>query len=90
MAADPGSRSGQWRSATALPDRLLRRLRRRLRQALPANALGELLASTAREAWPLLTALLISSVVLALCEGATFSVIFQAAKLLTEIGRAHV
>jgi ATP-binding cassette subfamily B protein/subfamily B ATP-binding cassette protein MsbA len=38
---------------------------------------------TGRQAWPLLAAILLSSVMLALCEGVTFGVIFQAARLLS-------
>jgi subfamily B ATP-binding cassette protein MsbA len=54
----------------------------RLRRILPSGALGRMIRRTGREAWPLLVAILLSSVMLALCEGVTFGVIFQAARLL--------
>jgi len=62
---------------------LLRRLRSRLAKALPGTALSVLIRRTARQAWPLLTAILLSSLLLAVCEGLTFAVIFQAARLLS-------
>jgi ATP-binding cassette subfamily B protein/subfamily B ATP-binding cassette protein MsbA len=58
-------------------------LRSRLARALPGTALGRLIRRTALQAWPLLAALLLSSLLLAFCEGLTFMVIFQAARLLS-------
>ena len=63
--------------------RLLRRLHSRLARALPGTALGRLIRRPALQAWPLLAALLLSSLLLAFCEGLTFMVIFQAARLLS-------
>ena len=72
-----------------VPIRLLHRVRSRLARALPGTALGGLIRQTAREAWPLLAAMLLSSLLLALCEGLTFTVIFQAARLLSGGGAAE-
>jgi subfamily B ATP-binding cassette protein MsbA len=63
--------------------RLRSRLRRRLAGVFPGNALGRLILQTAAQSWRLLAGLLLSSVLLALCEGLTFGVIFQAARLLS-------
>jgi subfamily B ATP-binding cassette protein MsbA len=59
------------------------RLSSRLAEGLPGTALGNLILRTAGQSWRLLAALLLSSVLLALCEGLTFGVIFQAARLLS-------
>jgi subfamily B ATP-binding cassette protein MsbA len=63
--------------------RLLKRLRSRLGDAFPGTTLGHLILRTAGQSWRLLAALLLSSVLLALCEGLTLAVIFQAARLLS-------
>ena len=80
MAPDPPAKRRRLRPAAR---RLLHRLRGRLSRAFPGTALGGLIRRTARQSWPLLSAILISSLLLALCEGATFAVIFQAARLLS-------
>ena len=49
----------------------------------PGKALTGLIGETARQEWPLLVANLFCSLVLALSEGLTFAVIFQAARLLS-------
>jgi ATP-binding cassette subfamily B protein/subfamily B ATP-binding cassette protein MsbA len=63
--------------------RLFKQLRCRLADAVPGTALGHLILQTAGRSWRLLAALLLSSVLLALCEGLTFGVIFLAARLLS-------
>jgi ATP-binding cassette subfamily B protein/subfamily B ATP-binding cassette protein MsbA len=62
---------------------LFKRLSSRLAEGFPGTALGNLILRTAGQSWRLLAALLLSSVLLALCEGLTFGVIFQAARLLS-------
>jgi subfamily B ATP-binding cassette protein MsbA len=66
--------------------RLLRRLRGRFISARPGSALSGLIRQTARRSWPLLAAFLISSLLVALSEGVTFVVIFDAARMLTKNG----
>jgi ATP-binding cassette subfamily B protein/subfamily B ATP-binding cassette protein MsbA len=68
--------------------RLLHRLLRRVGARLPGRALTSLIQDTARQEWPLLTANLLCTLVLALSEGLTFAVIFQAARLLSSGGGA--
>lgn len=63
--------------------RLLHRLVIPFGAGLPRTALARLIRQTARQAWPLLAANLLSSLVLALSEGLTFAVIYQAARLLS-------
>jgi ATP-binding cassette subfamily B protein/subfamily B ATP-binding cassette protein MsbA len=65
------------------PRQLFKRLSSRLAEGFPCTALGNLILRTAGQSWRLLAALLLSSVLLALCEGLTFGVIFQAARLLS-------
>lgn len=50
--------------------------------------MAKLIGETARHSWPLLMAQLICTLVLALSEGLTFTVIFQAARLLSGEGSA--
>ncbi|MCX5966483.1 MAG: ABC transporter ATP-binding protein [Cyanobacteria bacterium] len=57
---------------------------------LPRTALARLIRQTAQQAWPLLAANLLFSLVLALSEGLTFAVIYQAARLLSGGGAAVV
>ena len=64
------------------------RIRKRLAGALPGTAMARLIRRTARLAWPLLMAQLLCTLVLAVCEGLTFAVIFQAATLLSGSGSA--
>lgn len=64
----------------AHPFRFLKKL---TAAAFPGTALARLIRQTARQAWPLLIAQLVCTVVLALSEGLTFAVIFQAARLLS-------
>lgn len=85
LVVDPPARRRGFRAAA---HRWLPRLRSRLARALPGTALGGLIRQTARQAWPLLAAMLLSSLLLALCEGLTFAVIFQAARLLSGGGSA--
>jgi len=66
--------------------RLLHLLRRRLAREVPGNALSGLIRRTARQSWPLLGAMLLSSLLEALCEGLTFAVIFLAACLVSADG----
>ena len=68
--------------------RLLHRLLRRVGARLPGRALTGLIQDTARQEWPLLTVNLLCTLVLALSEGLTFAVIFQAARLLSSGGEA--
>jgi subfamily B ATP-binding cassette protein MsbA len=63
--------------------RLLHRLIVRFGAGLPRTALARLIRQTARQEWPLLAANLLCSLVLALSEGLTFAVIYQAARLLS-------
>lgn len=62
--------------------RLLHRLLLRAGARLPGRALTGLIRDTAREDWPLLATNLLCNLLLAMSEGLTFAVIFQAARLL--------
>jgi len=66
--------------------RLLHRLQVRAGARLPGTALARLIRDTAHQEWPLLAINLVCSLVLALSEGLTFGVIFQAARLLSSGG----
>ena len=70
--------------------RLIHRLIMRFGAGLPRTALARLIRQTAQQAWPLLAANLLFSLVLALSEGLTFAVIYQAARLLSGGGAAVV
>jgi ATP-binding cassette subfamily B protein/subfamily B ATP-binding cassette protein MsbA len=63
--------------------RLRLTLTRRIAARLPGSAMARMIRRTALEEWPLLVATLLSGVFLAVSEGATFVVIFQAARLLS-------
>ncbi len=76
---DQPSRPRRFRSAAG---RLLHRLLLRAGARLPGRAINGLIRDTARQEWPLLATNLLCNLVLALSEGLTFAVIFQAARLL--------
>jgi len=82
---DQPARRRRIRSATGW---LFHRLLLRVGARLPGRALTGLIQDTARQEWPLLAVNLLSSLVLALSEGLTFGVIFQAARLLSSGGRS--
>lgn len=63
-------------------------LRGRFAATLPGTAMARLIRQTARQSWPLLMTQLVCTLVLALCEGLTFAVIFRAAQLLSGSGSA--
>lgn len=67
----------------AAAGRLLQRLLVRAGARLPGQALTGLIRDTARQEWPLLATNLVCNLVLALSEGLTFAVIFQATRLLS-------
>lgn len=77
------ARRPRWRPAGL---RMLHLLRSRLARELPGTALGGLIRKTARQSWPMLAAILLSSLLEALCEGFTFAVIFLAARQLSAEG----
>ncbi len=77
------TRHRRFRSAAS---RLLQRLLISAGARLPGKALTGLIRDTACQEWPLLAAILICSLLLALSEGLTFGVIFQSARLLSSSG----
>ena len=79
MPDQPGRRRRDRAAAVRLFHRLLVRAGTRL----PGTALACLIRDTARQEWPLLATNLLCNLVLALSEGLTFAVIFQAARLLS-------
>ncbi len=76
---DQASRYGQRRPTER---RQLHRLFSILFRGAPTTAVARLILQTARRSWVLLVAQLSTAVILALCEGFTMVVIFQAARLL--------
>ena len=71
------------RRLVSVVSRLIHRLLIRFGGRLPGAALAGLIRQTARKDWPLLAVNLLCSLVLALSEGLTFAVIYQAARLLS-------
>jgi ATP-binding cassette, subfamily B, bacterial MsbA len=63
---------------------LLDPLRHFISVLLPGSAMARLIRRTALEEWPLLVASLLCNLLVAIFEGSTFVVIFQAARLLAE------
>ena len=79
-------REAPWRRLVSIAGRLIHRLLIRFGARLPGTALAGLIRQTARQDWPLLAGNLLCSLVLALSEGLTFAVIYQAARLLSVAG----
>ncbi len=64
---------------------LLLSVKRRISSLLPGSATARLIRKTANEEWGLLAANLICNLLLTVCEGSTFLVIYQAARIIADV-----